>query len=380
MPYNTRSKKRKEGNKIKVEVSSEKRQKVKDVRDSSKQCKVIKLDGVQKKSESHSKNKDQTHIPDYDRTKHSRAETLMNKLRRMWNKLNLKRESKEHSNYMQDMRSVTGGWTNPDGEDDRARFSRMYFELLPSQRFVFQCMCSEYHYPLKIPKDKVEMYFKYRQTPFYVDESKQEMKLDKSNNYRDGSESYPFYSIQEAKEADEYCECLHVKCKSTCIKKKCPHPECDTYVCMEHGNGIMNFSDSKECFTPQLDQICFDCGTVVCEKHSEELLKKCEACARGASIEACVGEYYSGEICCIGPGRVNYLCRRTCGRMCGKVDEDFEEEDEIEDEDEIEYYNEYEYYEREMYEFEHTCHLICCQKCLEVDHSCSFHDDPREYL
>ncbi|GFH47378.1 predicted protein [Chaetoceros tenuissimus] len=316
-------------------------------------------------------NSKQIRIPTYDRTKHSEAESIMKSLRLKWNLLDQKRGSKERSDYIEDMQSEIGGWLNPDGEDERERFSKMFFQLFPSEQKHFLSMCfkSEVPYNRDIPEDVIEWHFKCRQTPFYVDGNLLEEKSNESSNYRDGSEKYPFHSIEEAEAADEYSRNLHVKCTSSCIKKKCPHPKCERDVCLEHGNGIMTYHDYKECYMPQLSEICFDCRTIICEEHSEKLLRECESCSRRVSIERCVGEYHGVDSCDQGPSRMNYLCRSKCGEICGKIDdenEDYEEEDE----------------ERPFWDYDMPrvgrCHLLCCKECLEEDHDCF--NDPREYL
>lgn len=347
-----------------MDLSPQKRQKIEDTGDdSSKQSEaVVKPDQTPR-------------IPDYDRSKHSEAENLMETLRVQWNNLDTTKASSERSNYKKDMCSDRGGWKNPNGEDDRERFSKIFFQLLPSERNFFRDLCYDSRDSFSISRDEIEQHFRYRQEPFFVDENKLEMNADDSDNYRDGSERYPFYSLQEAKVASEKFDFFRVICRPTCVKKKCIDPTCKTYLCTAHGEGIAIYHEHKECFMPDLECICYDCGILVCNEHSEKILKECQSCERRESISGRLGEYYGVDVSDQMPKRVNYLCRGKCGKICGKIDEDCEEEDEEEvDSDNTGFYfDEYGYgYDKKV------CRLLCCEECLEVDHNC-FHD-PREYI
>lgn len=327
-----------------MNASPTKRQKVEDKGAVSKSG-SIKEDERDGKSESQS-DSNQISVPEYNPMKHMEAQFLMQRLMHKWNLLDTcpytgeyNYGTDERKKYLRDMTPAFAvGYCNPFGEDDREHFSNVFYELLPSEQKNFRHICYESLQSNRpIHKFQIELLFKKRPTLIYIDETKQESKPNRKDSYRDGSERYPFLSIEEASIVDS-CEELHLKC--TCIKKKCPVPNCDAELCAEHGTGFVYLSDDEEHYLPRRSDKCFDCDTLFCENHSPRRLHRCPACVKRDKAS---------------PWHVHYLCKGKCGQICGKIDED----------------GDYDEHGQEP-----RCELICCKRCLEEDHACFIDEYP----
>ncbi|GFH47380.1 predicted protein [Chaetoceros tenuissimus] len=289
-------------------------------------------------------------VPEYNPMKHMEAQFLMQRLMNKWNLLDTCPDTGEYTygtderrKYLRDMTPFAVGYCNPYGEDDREHFSNVFYELLPSEQKNFLRICHESLQGNRpIYEIEIENLFRERPELLYIDETQQESKQNGKKSYRDGSERYPFLSLEEARTVSS-CEELHLKCKSTCIKKKCPVPNCDAELCAEHGTGFVYLSEDEEHYLPRRSDKCFDCDTMFCENHFAIRLRKCPACVKLDEVIGC---------------DIHFLCKGKCGQICGKINED----------------GDYDEHGQEP-----KCELICCKRCLEEDHACFIDEYPDIY-
>lgn len=177
--------------------------------------------------------------------------------------------------------------------------------------------------------------------------------------YRDGSERFPFHTLEETKgfleETSGDHKCL-VKCGPDCIKSPCPFPNCTKIMCKEHGEGDVTFIDDD--FVHDLQE-CNDCNRLVCDAHEEKWLKRCDVCAADSSAQI---EYYGLDGEDVGPPTL--VCRE-CGQTCGKEYVEPKDEDDGPQ------------FPMSGVEEGDTCKFFCCKECLE-EHECF--SNPLEYM
>lgn len=314
-------------------------------------------------------------IPKYSSHWHFESELNMKMLIRSWNALDrnyptLQYEGKEERlEYFKDLNGHSD-YSNPFFFDDRESFSMRFRKLFGEEQKFFKSKCIQ-----SLQRDKpiaeadINKYFSKRHFPLFVDENKQELKSSGDEEYRDGSQRYPFYSIKEAvvaqKEFDftteENYKELHIKCKPTCTKNKiCPVPTCKTKLCLEHGNGYVTVRDEED-FVQSSSSKCYDCDTQFCAKHAKTRLIQCPTCERTWDIWNSIASE-----CCVNyideqPREFNYLCKGKCGKECSAVDE-------CSSDNSLNSAN----------GDGSICGALCCKSCLTNNHFCF--DDPRERL
>eukprot|EP00121_Abeoforma_whisleri_P004017 Awhi_evm1s3626 len=99
--------------------------------------------------------------------------------------------------------------------------------------------------------------------------------------YRDGSERYPFFTLDEGKGSMSLMEdpkYVAVECGYNCNRKKCGFPSCGFKICKQHGQG-------RGVYICKDDEIMFDvvacrgCDYAICQYHwKEQSSMECKKC------------------------------------------------------------------------------------------------------
>ena len=199
-----------------------------------------------------------------------------------------------------------------------------------------------------ISTTEINEYFKNPpKVPYYVS-------LDESlapKDLRDGSERYPFVSVEEAtkqlrRNAGGMPEggdtvVIVKECAPDCKRRPCFFAGCNRQVCESHGCsgvGKLDYERRWVCFPVSG---CIACDKLSCYFHERRCFKDCDVCHEGFQGEAALGMHNGSPDACFS------VCK-DCGKSCDKDDEEGD-----------------------------PCGFYCCPKCIG-SHKCN--DRPTDYI
>jgi len=287
----------------------------------------------------------------------------MQRLRSQWNSLDQcpytgdYHGTEERKEYLKDMNQIlrhgVAEYRNPFGADDRENFGGVFQDLTDrEQEAFFNAITKAMRAKRPVSEQDIKSLFANPpDLPYYISLSS----TDKSSPYQDGSDRFPFKSVEAAvaryndlrwnERGGEEFPLVIVDCGPDCRYQECYQASCKTPVCLEHGSRRGVVAEGDVVFVVHK---CKDCGKIACNRHG---FKKCDVCSNRFAGEVLLGMH---------EGYDTFPVCKECATVCqGKVENMEEPDEDASESDESK-----------------VCGFRCCKECL-ANHRCG--DDPTEY-